>query len=193
MGKAFVVTMCLFLLLSCIPQATAAEGEAGQDANPTGEVPFVVDERTTPSQDGTVWKLTISTDGDASQNGTTLSIITQICLNSGVCDPPVYHDVTAEGGTYALSLTPPSDHTYVNWRVEATYADDSTEDFPDGDWYKTWSTCFYDDGAYGGIHAEGDVCNVPAAAKKGFLPFLGIMLIATTIGIAMVAHNRKID
>ncbi|MAJ01595.1 MAG: hypothetical protein CMA10_04230 [Euryarchaeota archaeon] len=191
MGKSFVATMCLFLLLSCTAQVSAADGTAGEDMNPSGDVPFVVNERTTPSQDGQSWELSISTDGDAAENGTTFSIKTQICLNSGICDPPVTHDITAKEGAYALSLTPPSDHTYVNWRVEATYADDSTETFPDGDWYKTWSTCFYDDGTYGGKHADGDKCDVPAAGESGLLPFLGIPMTAAVLGIATIAKKRK--
>ena len=191
MGKPFVVMMCLILLLSCTPQVSAAEGTAGEDANPSGEVPFVVNERTTPSQDGQSWELSVSTDGDAVDNGTTLTITTQICLNSGVCDPPNVHDITAKDGTYALSLTPPSDHTYVNWQIKATYPDDSTERFPDGDWYKTWSTCFNDDGVYGGIHADGDKCDVPASGEERALPFLGIPMIATVLGIATIAKKRK--
>ena len=69
---------------------------------------------------------------------------------------------------------PPADHSYVNWRIKATYSDDSTENFPQGDWYKTWSTCYYDDGSYGGIHADGDGCDVPAAGEEseGFLQVL---------------------
>ena len=36
-------------------------------------------------------------------NGTTLAITTQICLNSGVCDPPVTQEVTLsnEDRTYS--------------------------------------------------------------------------------------------
>ena len=52
----------------------------------------------------------------------------------------------------------------MNWRVKATYDDDSTENFPQGDWYKTWSSC-YCDGSYGGVHADGDGCNVPVGIE----------------------------
>ena len=69
------------------------------------------------------------------------------------------------------NLTPPADHSYVNWRVKATYSDDSTENFPQNDWYKTWSTCYYDDGNYGGVHATAMAATCPVRAKaKGFLP-----------------------
>jgi hypothetical protein len=87
-----------------------------------------------------------------------------------------------------MSLTPPEDHSYVNWRVKATYADDSTENFPDADWYKTWSTCYYDDGGYGGIHAEGDGCNVPAGEEPeaSVLPAVSLGIAVVSIGFAAV-------
>ena len=98
-------------------------------------------ERTTPSQDSTPWSLSVALSQDAVDNGTTLQITTQICLNSGVCDPPVKQEavVSDDGSTYSMELKPPSDHSYVNWRIKATYPDDSTENFPEGDWYKTIS------------------------------------------------------
>ncbi|MBT3476887.1 MAG: hypothetical protein HN458_02955 [Euryarchaeota archaeon] len=191
MAKAIAGAICLFLLLAMVPNAAAAGGTDGEDANPTGDVPFTVEERTTPSQDGAKWKLSVATNGDAATNGTTLVLTTQICLNSGICDPPINHDVTPDEGTYSLSLTPPGDHTYVNWRVKATYADDSTDVFPDGDWYKTWSTCYFTGGEYGGIHASGDGCDVPSEEEESFLPFIGVALLATSIGVAGLAIARR--
>lgn len=163
----------------------AGSAEGGSDVNPGEEVPFTVLERTAPSQDGTTWSLSVELDQTAKDNGTSIVITTQICLNSGVCDPPVAHEARDENGVYAMSLTPPDDHSYVNWRVKATYADDTTENFPDADWYKTWSTCYYDDGGYGGVHAEGDGCNVPAGEEtESALPSLGIGVVVLSVGIA---------
>ena len=144
------------LIMTTAAQAGAATG--GEDVNPDSDVPFSVEERTTPSQDNQPWALSVILDQEALDNGTTLAITTQICLNNGVCDPPTTQEVTVsdDGSTYSMELKPPADHSYVNWRIKATYSDDSTENFPQGDWYKTWSTCYYDDGSYGGIHADGD-------------------------------------
>ena len=134
-------------------------------------------------------------DQDALDNGTTFAITSQICLNNGVCDPPVNQDVAVsdDGSTYTTDLTPPEDHSYVNWRVKATYSDDSTENFPQNDWYKTWSTCYYDDGSYGGVHAEEGSCNVPAAGEStGFLPSVGVMLTLTALtGAALIGTTRR--
>ena len=52
MAKVIAGAICLFLLFAMLPNAAAAGGTDGEDANPTGDVPFTVEERTTPSQDG---------------------------------------------------------------------------------------------------------------------------------------------
>ena len=182
------------LMMSTAAHAGSATG--GEDINPDSDVPFTVEERTTPPQDGQDWSLSVVLDQDALDNGTTLAITTQICLNNGVCDPPVTQDVTVseDGSTYSMELEPPADHSYVNWRVKATYSDDSTENFPQGDWYKTWSTCYYDDGSYGGIHADGDGCDVPGSGEssEGFLPSAGVLMAITALaGAGFVAARRS--
>jgi hypothetical protein len=189
----FLVVVGL-LMMTTAAQAGAATG--GEDVNPDGEVPFTVEERTTPSQDSQPWALSVMLNQDAIDNGTTLAITTQICLNNGVCDPPTTQEVTVsdDGSTYSMELKPPADHSYVNWRVKATYSDDSTENFPQGDWYKTWSTCYYDDGSYGGLHADGDGCDVPGAGEEseGFLPSAGMAVAVMALtGAAVMAARRS--
>ncbi len=194
MRTGFALLLSAVLLTSMVSSAIAGSADAGEDINPDDSVPFSVAERTTPSQDGATWALSVTLDDEAHGNGTILAITTQICLNSGVCDPPVTQDVTVsdDDRTYAMELTPPSDHSYVNWRVKATYADDSTETFPAGDWYKTWSSCYYNDGTYEGVHADGDGCDIPASGEsEGLLPFLGIGVVAVTLGLAVVVRRRS--
>lgn len=192
-GVAILVVLGLTMISAFAAQAAGTTG--GEDANPGDDVPFTVEERTTPSQDGKTWTLSLVMDQDALDNGTTFAITSQICLNNGVCDPPVNQDVAVsdDGSTYTTDLTPPEDHSYVNWRVKATYSDDSTENFPQNDWYKTWSTCYYDDGSYGGVHAEEGSCNVPAAGEStGFLPSVGVMLTLTALtGAALIGTTRR--
>ena len=194
MRTGLALLLSAVLLTSMVSSALAGSADAGEDINPDDSVPFSVAERTTPSQDGATWALSVTLDDEAHGNGTILAITTQICLNSGVCDPPVTQDVTVsdDDRTYAMELTPPSDHSYVNWRVKATYADDSTETFPTGDWYKTWSSCYYNDGTYEGVHADGDGCDIPASGEsEGLLPFLGIGVVAVTLGLAVVVKRRS--
>lgn len=191
-----VLSFGLMLLLMFASSVNAASVTGGEDVNPNEtEVPFSIEERTTPSQDSENWALSVSLDEDAHENGTTLSITTQICLNNGVCDPPVNQEavLSDDGRMYSASLTPPADHTYVNWRVQAAYSNDTTENFPQGDWYKTWSTCYYDDGAYGGIHADGDGCNVPKSSgteSEGFLPAAGLVFVVGTLGLAVASRRN---
>ncbi|MEC9212469.1 MAG: hypothetical protein VYD44_06290, partial [Candidatus Thermoplasmatota archaeon] len=82
---ALLVVIGLMLTSSAAQAGTATGGE---DVNPGDDVPFTVEERTTPSQDGQTWTLSVALDQEALDNGTTLAITTQICLNNGVCDPP---------------------------------------------------------------------------------------------------------
>lgn len=174
---SLVLAFCM--MLSAFAGVHAGESEGGEDINPGEDVPFEVIERTTPSQDSTPWSLSVALDQDAVDNGTTLEITTQICLNNGVCDPPTKQDATVsdDGSTYSMELEPPSDHSYVNWRIKATYPDESTENFPNGEWYKTWSSCYYQADGYGGIHADGDGCNVPGSGEsEGFLPSVGMLM-----------------
>lgn len=174
---SLVLAFCM--MLSAFAGVQAGESEGGEDINPGEDVPFEVIERTTPSQDSTPWSLSVALDQDAVDNGTTLEITTQICLNNGVCDPPTKQDATVsdDGSTYSMELEPPSDHSYVNWRIKATYPDESTENFPNGEWYKTWSSCYYQADGYGGIHADGDGCNVPGSGEsEGFLPSVGMLM-----------------
>jgi len=193
------LTLMLVVLMGCAPFASAASGEAGTDANPDeADVPFSIDARTTPSQDGETWGLTVTLDDDAHANGTVLTITTQICLNNGVCDPPVNQEaaLSNDGQTYAVSLTPPSDHTYVNWRVKATYGEDNSENFPQGDWYTTWSTCYYDDGSYGGVHAEDDGCNVPGSGSgetESAMPHPGVIGASIALIAAAIGRQRRLQ
>ena len=194
--KRSMTLLVVVVLLMMTTAAQAGTATGGEDVNPDGEVPFSVEERTTPSQDNQPWALSVILDQEALDNGTTLAITTQICLNNGVCDPPTPQEVTVsdDGSTYSMELKPPADHSYVNWRIKATYSDDSTENFPQGDWYKTWSTCYYDDGSYGGIHADGDGCDVPAAGEEseGFLPSAGMAVAVMALtGAAVMAARRS--
>lgn len=194
MRVAAFLTVLTLLLSSCV-SVHAGEATGGEDVNPGDDVPFSVLERTAPSQDLHAWTLSVELDQAALDNGTTLAITTQICLNNGVCDPPVAQEATVsdDGSTYTMELEPPSDHSYVNWRIKATYADESTENFPDGAWYKTWSSCYYQEEGYGGIHADGDGCNVPAAGEgEGFLPSVGVLAaMATITGAVVVGVARR--
>jgi hypothetical protein len=181
------LAIVLALTLIC-PLVIGSSVENGVDKNPDdSEVPFSIIERTTPSVDGEDWNFEIRIDDDAYANGTTLSITTQVCTNDGVCDPPITHESVAEGQNYAISITPPSDHTYVNWRVGAEYENGDKENFPQGDWFKTWSSCWFNEKTWGGIDSTDDGCE---STEEGILPGFVLPTMLASMMLAVAYYRR---
>ena len=179
------VIVTLFTVLMLLPMAAmASEVTAGEDVSPSDEdVPFSIATRTTPSTDGETWELALTMDDDAYENGTTFEITTQVCTNNGVCDPPVLMEATVDQKLQSVSLTPPSDHTYVNWRVKAIYSDDNYTIYPDGDWYKTWSSCYFQqDSGWGGIDYKDGACDTEADSES--IPGFSMLLASSSIVMA---------
>jgi hypothetical protein len=176
--------LCLVVLLS----TASAGGTGGNDEGPDPEMtPFAAHDATSPSVSGSVWSLKLVLDDEVVANGSTVAITTQICTNDGVCDPPVAQESTVsdDGSTYTISLTPKDDHTYVNWRVRVTWADGSTEDFPDADWYKVWSSCWFDGTSWGGPEADATGCTEADEDAPG----LGLLLtVGALTGAALTVH-----
>ena len=186
MEKKILIGVILTLIL--LSPLTSGAVKGGEDVNPDeNDVPFTINSRDSPSVDSQTWSLTITMDEEESQNNTTFEITTQICLNDGVCDPPVLMDAEIDGAKYTVSATPPSDHTYVNWRVKAVYENGNSTNFPTGDWYKTWSSCWFDDGSFGGIDSDADGCINDNESTPGF----GILVSLSAIGIAAVSFRKK--
>jgi hypothetical protein len=66
----------------------------------------------------------------------------------------------------------------VNWRVKAIYSDDNYTNYPNGDWYKTWSSCYFQqDSGWGGVDFDGKECQGEVDAP-GFGLAVGIASIA---------------
>ncbi len=187
MEKKLIIGLVLSLMLLS-PLTSAADVKGGEDVNPDeSEIPFTINSRDSPSIDSKSWSLTITMNDEESQNNTIFEITTQICLNDGVCDPPEVMDAEINGAEHTVSVTPPNDHTYVNWRVKAIYEDGNSTNFPNGDWYKTWSSCWYDDGSFGGVDSNSDGCISEDESMPGF----GIIITASAIGLAAISFRRK--
>ena len=185
------VIVTLFTVLMLLPMAAmASEVTAGEDVSPSDEdVPFSIATRTTPSTDGETWELDLIMDDDAYENGTTFEITTQVCTNNGVCDPPVLMEANVDEKMQSVSLTPPSDHTYVNWRVKAIYNDDNYTIYPSGDWYKTWSSCYYQqDSGWGGEDYKDGGCDTGAEGES--IPGFSILLASSSILMAAAIIRR---
>ena len=185
----FIALLIVGILL--IPSSAMGSGVvAGEDVSPSDEdVPFSISERTTPSTDGESWKLTLVMDEEAYENGTSFEITTQVCTNNGVCDPPVLREATIDGQTQSISVKPPTDHSYVNWRVKAVYADDNYTNYPNGDWYKTWSSCYFqEDSGWAGIDYKNGACDTDSDEEA--MPGFGFALASTSVAMAAVLIRR---
>ncbi len=187
MRKPMIVTMLIMLALF-LPHTTAAS-EGGVDVNPSSDEPFTVIKRDSPSIDNEQWTLSIEMTQEAYDNGTTFELITQICTNDGVCDPPVVMDADVTERIHSISVTPPSDHTYVNWRVKALDKDGNKTNYPQGDWFKTWSSCWYNDGAWGGADSSADGCLKSDESTPGFATLVTI----SAISMAALMATRRIN
>jgi len=185
-------TMMVLLVVTIMLMPLAAQGSeavAGQDVSPSeDDVPFSISKRTSPSVDGESWSLTVVMDDDVYENGTSFEITTQVCTNNGVCDPPSLMEASIDNKIHSISVTPPSDHTYVNWRVKAIYSDDSYTNYPNGDWYKTWSSCYFQqDTGWDGIDYKDGACDV---GSDEAMPGFGFALATTSLVMATVLIRR---
>ena len=179
------VVCCLLL------PTTIGAGEGGVDVNPSEDDPFTVVTRDSPSVDNEKWSLTIEMSQEAYDNGTTFEIITQICTNDGICDPPVTMDAEVEERLHSISLTPPNDHTYVNWRIKATDSDGNKTSYPHGDWFKTWSSCYYNDGNWGGTDSLDDGCSSDGENTPGFGSIIALIAVLSAAGIAVNSRSHQ--
>lgn len=187
-GLKFTALTLVALML--LPFASAGGSTGGEDTTPNAdEVPFSVLHRDSPSVSGKTWSLSLEMNEEEHNNGSTMQITTQICTNDGVCDPPVLQEAEVEDAVYSISLTPPADHSYVNWRVKVKTSDGESTNYPQGDWFKTWSDCYYTDGSWGGPNSEEDGCKAQAESEGGFLP--GFVAITAITGLGIAAIRRK--
>lgn len=182
MRRSLVILTTLMLL--SLPLSSAA-GNSGEDRLPDTETtPFSSASATSPSVDGELWELSFSLDQGYVDNNTGVEVMSQICTNDGVCDPPVPQTLENNGGIYSTSLTPPEDHTYVNFRITLIDEDGNEEHFPSSSWYTTWSTCYYDDGKWGGVDAGEDGCEKDS-------PGFGLAVVVSGIAMAAIISSRR--
>lgn len=183
--------LCILMSIALLNTASAA-GEGGVNIEPVVEDTIFSEithtETTTDLED---WEITMTLNSDAANNNTTFELTTQICNNEGVCFAPTTAELsTNDNLTFTSAVTTIEDHSYVNWRVKATYADDndSTEMFPSSGFYKTWSDCWFNDGEWG-----GDNCPKESSGDDdddSFLPAIGVVV---TAGVVMLAAATRFE
>ena len=176
--------LAILLAMSLLPISSAAETKGGVNIEPIVEETIFSDiNHTETTRDLDQWEITLTLNEDAYSNNTTFTLTTQICINEGVCFAPEKANLsTDDNKTFTSSVTTMDDHTYVNWKIQATYPDDNdtVEKFPASGYYKTWSDCWYNDGEWG-----GDGCPDTVGEKDSDgLPAVGVLF---TAGIVMLA------
>ena len=128
-------------------------------------------------------------------NITSIEVITQVCINTGVCFPP-------ETDEMHLKETPTEnladdmkifeswadvDRTaaYINWKFVLHHEDGSSIDVPEqGFGWKHWSNCWWDNGTWGGTdtHCQEEDEGLPGFAAP-----------AAAAAIAMAALMARRD
>ena len=140
---------------------------------------------------------------DSSWNVTSISWVTQICINSGVCHPPTYNYMTQGNDTWTGSIEVENQASYVNWRFDMTYDNESEVDrIPDmGFGWKIWSTCWFDGVDWGGVDFQtiGDEClssKSDGSTSEGSdsadsLGFLSPIFVLIALSTAALAYRRN--
>ena len=184
--------VCILISLALITPVSAADVEGGVNIEPViEETIFDSLNHTVNTTDLDDWNITMTLNDAAYNNNTTFTLTTQICNNEGVCFAPSSATIlTDDNKTFTSGVTTLEDHSYVNWRVTATYADDdnTTEKFPASGFYKTWSDCWYHDGEWGGDgcpESEVEDSDEEKEESDG-MPALGIIATAGVIAIAAI-------
>jgi len=175
------------MILLCSNPVSGAEVEGGVNIDPNVEdTIFSSITHTETTTDLQTWDITMSLNQEAFENNTTFTLTTQICNNEGICLAPENAEITTENNqTFTSSVMTIEDHSYVNWRVTATYTsdNDTQEKFPASGFYKTWSDCWYHQGEWGGDGCEEDVQNEDSSES---IPFIGIYAIVSCVVIAAI-------
>ena len=183
---------CLLVFAVLIAPITSA-GESGVNEDTTVEG-TEIQEIIYPNEvsSGTDFELALALTEEASGNGTNVSWITQICINSGVCYAPESHSMlrNSDGG-WEASIVPDDTVTYVNWRIELNWADGNKTSVPDtGFGWKVWSDCWYDSGEWGGSD-QNCIDESSSEEDSGILPGFGVMASLLAILMAGLVGRRE--
>ena len=142
-----------------------------------------------------IFPIVIALSEAAAANGTTVTWVTQICVNSGVCYAPEVIDLISEddGDTWVGEVMVNDTATYINWRIDLKFPEGDTERVPEEGWgWKVWSDCWFDGEIWGGENQECVDENQPQPDDGGlFLPNIGI--VASIAGITMAALIARRD
>jgi len=182
------------LLLACsliLPVAAAASEPGANKTIDITDTPIDAIDAPSVSSDGVDFVVHVVLGEEARENGTSVAWTVQMCLNSGVCNPPSKTDMNAnDDGSWTGVVTPVDEHSYVNYDVVLSYPDsDESEKFPAQGFSKggkVWSDCWESDGESG-----GDNCPAPEP-DTSMLPAPGIIA-GISVGLLAAMAARRED
>lgn len=189
-----ITLLCLLMLIGTfIPSVAAVKG--GEDIEvDVSNSPMRWIEHSTNLPDLSNWEITVKLNSNASDNGTTVKILRQMCTNEGVCFAPEFVDVSSsdENSSWASSWQTIDDHAYVNWKVTLNYTDGEEETWPkSGEYAKAWSDCWYDinNDIWGGEGCEAIAVPLDRDGNDDGLP--SISFLATMAMMALAARKVR--
>jgi hypothetical protein len=183
--RRIIVLLSILICLSPLAAATVADVNEPIDISSAPVDTVTIGAQR--SSDGVPLSLSVTLAADAVQNGTQVKMLTQICVNSGVCYSPTPLEMlsNSDNSTWIGVVIPDEDHTYVNYRLQLFYEDGAVEErFPAEGWAKLWSDCHLYEGEWGGS------CEEELSVDKGLLPAPGIGIFFAALGLALIVGRR---
>ena len=148
------VLLSLALLVSIASAAVASQGGVNEEASIEGTGVESVSHPDFASA-GDIFEVSIRLNEESASNATSVTWVTQVCINSGICYPPETHSMTDEGDAWGGAIVPEETVTYVNWKIEIEWEDGNTTSIPEnGFGWRVWSDCWYENGTWGGVSTE---------------------------------------
>ncbi len=177
--------MSLVLLVSMASTAAASQGGVNEEASIEGTGVESVLHPSVASA-GEIFEVSVWLDEESESNVSTVTWVTQVCINSGICYSPETHSMTGDGDVWEGAIVPEETVTYVNWKIEIQWEDGNTTSIPEnGFGWKVWSDCWYDNGIWGGESTE---CH---EADSSFMPGFASPLAIASISLATLIIRRE--
>lgn len=194
----------LFVLICILSSVSAEQGGINQQTDFSGTSILALDypnEVNVTKIDG--GEMEIQVQIDPAKNISNVSWVTQICINSGVCYPPVYNLLMEYNESWGGSIEVQNQASYVNWRFDLTHENDTqVVRIPEmGFGWKVWSTCWFDGENWGGddFKAMGDGCLSPnqdnsstdVSSSNSALSFPSPVLVLVALSVAALSYRRN--
>ena len=179
------VFLSLVFLVSIAPVALASQGGVNEEASIEDTGVESVSHPDSASA-GEIFEVSVRLNEESASNATSVTWVTQFCVNSGICYPPETHSMTDENDAWEGSIVPEETVTYVNWKIEIEWEDGNTTSIPEnGFGWRVWSDCWYDNGTWGGASTE---CQ---SDDSSFTPGFATPLAIASMSLATLMIRRE--